>query len=163
MPTGVWRLLLAVYRCRKGKHEFTAAMPPDHFYGALFYRTRTPGRMAVLHSLIDPVFDDVRAILQCEQSFARLSVDRQRRLLQNVVGAICDRDERGETFSADADPACTVCGRANVRYLHDTSPEEYGEFTVPELTHSTWDMLDRDARQQRVRALLEQRIAQRRS
>ncbi len=156
------RLLLVVYRCRKGRHEFKAPLLLDQSYGLLMYRTRTPRRMAVLETIGDPTFDEVAAIIRDDPTYARLPTDRSRQLIQDIVGAVCDVDENGHAFSVTAEPSCTICGRSNVKYVHDTSPEEFGEFEVPPLTHAKWDAMDPEAKGRLVRALTADYIAQRR-
>ena len=152
-PVSLWELRAQCLACG---HEFPSYVLPDMVYGEWLLRTCDGKEMAILQCLDNPVFDEVRELVdgliarEKNRKLQRLAQKRREPTLLDRVMPICC-DPLGGAELTTAPPRCPLCQSANVdRFDHDP-PRGMG-INLPVVTFHRWLAMRPDEREQKVAA-----------
>jgi len=131
----------------------------DFSYGLFIMFSATPGQMAWLEAVTDPVFDEVGAILGGFPAFTAIGKCPRIGVMHLLFSLACDPDPQGRPYWLST--ACSRCGAFDVKFRAEREQPEVFTVDIPEVTHVAWLTLDPSARTLRLRQGLDTYLVQR--
>ncbi|MEN8241215.1 MAG: hypothetical protein ABFS17_04800 [Chloroflexota bacterium] len=113
-------------------------------YGRFLGRT-SKDEIAEFFAINDPVFKEVSKLVDSilpEESRKRIGC------LHTVLESACDPAPSGERYQFLGKKGCSKCGSKNVKHNRLDPPIE--KIYLPFVTHSEWDNLSQEEKQQRI-------------
>jgi hypothetical protein len=132
----------------------------DFSYGFFIMFSATPGQMAWLEAVTDPVFEEVRGILGGFSDFTTINELARSDVMHLLFSLACDPDPQGRPYWTTT--ACSRCGGFDVKFHAELEQAEVFAVEMPDVTHGAWLALDPSARRLRLRQGLDTYLVQRR-
>jgi hypothetical protein len=131
----------------------------DFSYGLFVMFSATPGQMAWLEAVTDPVFDEVGAILQGFSDFTTMNELTRSDVMRLLFSLACDPDPQGRPYWLST--ACSRCGGFDVKFRAELVQSQVFAVDMPNVTHDAWLALDPSVRTLRLRQGLDTYLVQR--
>lgn len=140
--------------CNRG-HKFTYRDFTDFEYGKRPARTPNPDDSAYMATFDDPVFDELRKLVNEYLTGIKLKAWENARCFTAVLPWVCDPAPSGHHYSFDATLWCPRCGSTEVdSYESDPRVEELVE--VYHVSHENWMRLSEAEKRGVVRHALKE-------
>jgi hypothetical protein len=126
-------------------------------YGSFAYQSRS-GTRAFLFALEDPVFGEVKALLDdvlAQRVGKPLREHERHGALLRALALTVDPAPSGEEYFRNEEAPCPCCGSTSARLMQNL--EEHRGIDVPavSVTHRRWEALSHDEKRARIRSVIE--------
>jgi hypothetical protein len=138
------KIALARFVCGRCKTEFEAPLLGEMSYGE-FLLWSSRGSVAYLNALADPIFAEVRRLLDSRFQAANIDSLVMADMLQGMFGPMaCDPDDHGAPFMMNVKPPCPNCGADKPSSWDFVDPPKFLESEISHVSHNAWNALSAD-------------------
>ena len=141
------------YQCGKCGGSFEA---PVYLagYGKFLLRSDGTDEMAWLDAIASDAFKECSELIKTHSKVIILKSIAQSNIVQDVIGAIYDKDSQGNNFGINIDPRCPHCGEQNAAGYEEVQPSKLVEIDVDSVTSNHWDKFSMEEKKSLVDNLL---------